>query len=64
MYINGRTGAGAVLKRVAFYKWPPHSLPVCAPWECEAPLSGARYVWRTQRNTDHCTGPLCEVPVM
>ncbi|CAI9593350.1 unnamed protein product, partial [Staurois parvus] len=62
MYINGRMGA--VHERVAVYKRPPHSLPVRAPWERAAMRSGALCVLRTQWNTDRCTGPLCEVPIM
>ncbi|CAI9557395.1 unnamed protein product [Staurois parvus] len=62
MYINGQTGT--VPKRVAVYKRPPHSLPVHAPLKCEAPRSGARCLLWTQQNTDRCTGPLCEVPIM
>ncbi|CAI9568469.1 unnamed protein product [Staurois parvus] len=46
MYINGRPGA--VPKRVAIYKWPPHSL---------------HSLPRTQQNTNHCMGPLYEVPI-
>ncbi|CAI9585863.1 unnamed protein product [Staurois parvus] len=62
MYINGWTGA--VQEWVAVYKCPPASLPVCAPWEHAAPQSGAHCVLRTEQNTDRCTGPLCEVPMM
>ncbi|CAI9547648.1 unnamed protein product [Staurois parvus] len=63
MYINGRTGA--LQERVAVYKHPPLAPPVRAPWECVAPRSGAHCVLRrTKRNTDRCTGPLCEVLIM
>ncbi|CAI9604326.1 unnamed protein product [Staurois parvus] len=34
------------------------------PREDSAPRSGARCVQRTQRNTNRCTRPLCEVPIM
>ncbi|CAI9588684.1 unnamed protein product [Staurois parvus] len=59
MYINGLIGA--VPKWVTIYKRPPHSLPVRTPWEHAAQRSSACCV---RRNTDHCTGPLCEVPIM
>ncbi|CAI9594044.1 unnamed protein product [Staurois parvus] len=62
MYINGWTGA--VPKWVTVYKQPPHLLPVSAPCERTAPQSSAHCILRTQRNTNHCTGPLCEVPIM
>ncbi|CAI9612474.1 unnamed protein product [Staurois parvus] len=62
MYINGRTGA--VQGRVAIYKRPPRPLLVCAPWKRKALRSGACCVLWIQWNTDHCAGPLCEVPIM
>ncbi|CAI9568616.1 unnamed protein product [Staurois parvus] len=54
----------AVQGRVAVYKRPSCPLLVRAPWERAAPQSGACCVLRTQWNTDHSTGPLCEVPIM
>ncbi|CAI9581808.1 unnamed protein product [Staurois parvus] len=62
MYINGQTGA--VQGRVGIYKRPPHPLLVRAPWECAALRTSAHCVLRTQWNTNCCTGPLCEVPIM
>ncbi|CAI9561474.1 unnamed protein product [Staurois parvus] len=47
----------AVQGRVAIYKHSPASQPVHAPKERVAPLTGAHC-------TDHCTRPLCEVPIM
>ncbi|CAI9584774.1 unnamed protein product, partial [Staurois parvus] len=61
-YINGRRGA--VQGRVAIYKRPPHPLLLRVPLERAALQSGTRCVLRTQWNTDRCTGPLCEVPIM
>ncbi|CAI9556939.1 unnamed protein product [Staurois parvus] len=50
MYINGRTGA--VQERVDVYKWHPH------------PGSARQHDPEDTRNTDRCTGPLCEVLIM
>ncbi|CAI9600388.1 unnamed protein product [Staurois parvus] len=62
MYINGTDGSSA--GQVAVYKCSP-LFPACVrSREHAAPQSSARCVLRTQQNTDRCTGPLCEVPIM
>ncbi|CAI9579289.1 unnamed protein product, partial [Staurois parvus] len=46
------------------YKWPPRSLLVRTPWECDPVPAVSSGTSVTQWNTDRCMGPLCEVPIM
>ncbi|CAI9605664.1 unnamed protein product [Staurois parvus] len=52
MYINGQTGA--VQERVAVCKRPPHLLSGSAWYRDPVPAV----------SSDHCMGPLCEVPIV
>ncbi|CAI9542793.1 unnamed protein product [Staurois parvus] len=58
MYINDRTGT--VQELVAVHKRHPHFQAVRAPWE----HAGSAIRCPLWPNIDHCTRPLCEVPIM